>query len=214
MQATYTLPDSLDEKYVYPKSPFNSLAEEVEYCDLFKHTHTPALWTGNRIIPFIYDADSETISIEPLCNYCYITHDDWRIMGGSIILLDIDSSASFKSSLVVCHTYPYHDDDLMHKNIHRVVYNTELLIPFKEKVIAPDGMLFHCVGNAPTPKAVLEKSLGDKYNETSKFRIQIVDKVPDYTQEICHDVLAKEMMDIMDKETIQHILYNMPKEDK
>lgn len=205
MQSHYTISEDYSKKYEYPKSPFSTMQETVEATELLKHDTMPALWTGNRIIPYAYDAFMGMVADEAICDYCYELSEDWRIMGDALILLEIRPDATEKI-LVARHLYPYFDKGLGHKDVYRVVHNQKFPIPFERKSMAPEGYVFHRYRPVATPRTWLEEYLGEKYTDEHRFHLEIVDRKPDMYEETIHDSLVPEMAEIIDREIIKEIL--------
>ena len=204
MQSHYTIATETTGKYEYPKSPFATMQECMEAYRQLKANTVPALWTGNRIIPYSYDAANETVAAEAICEYCYELPEDWRIRGSAFILLDMTHADSCK--MVLRNLYPYFDKSLAHADVYRVVQGGELTIPLWSKVDAPEGCVFHRYRTEATTREWTEEFLGEKCAEMHKFRVEIVDKFPDQKEEIINDLLVKEMTDAIDREILQKML--------
>lgn len=204
MQSHYTIDTETTGKYEYPKSPFVTMQECVEAHEQLKANTVPALWTGNRIIPYSYDLANGTVAAEAICEYCYELPEDWRIRGGAFILLTLNHAES-DTAVIFRHLYPYFDKSLAHAGVYRVVQGGELTIP-SLKVDAPEGYVFHQYRTEATTRAWTEEFLGEKCVEMHKFRVEIVDKYPDQMEEIINDVLMKDMVDAIDSEILQKML--------
>ncbi len=203
MKSSFTVEDGPYEKYEYPKSPFNSAGEACEAHNALKALVVPAIWDGRRIIPCEYYPMHDQVAAEAISNYYYDVGEMFRLAGSATVL--IDETDVDRGYIRLTHIYPYADHDPIHEHVVRVVH--ESWLPLKvEKVYAGDGYVFNRFFANAVPVEKLREYLGHKFGDRVQLRLEIVDKAPDMKEEICNDVLLKEIQEEIDRATIEDIV--------
>lgn len=163
----------------------------------------PALWDGNIITPYQYDASSGRYSSIPVSTYYYELPKILTIRGRCLVLIDTDQSTD--NAVSICDDlYPYVDKSPEHEGILRVVKNTFKLFN-ATKHTAPAGMFFRGWSNTVSAEEVLP--LLTLLPRT--LNLELIDEEPDHQAEIIDNLLVPEMQDEIDRETIAFIMSNL-----
>ena len=203
MKSSFTVEDGPYEKYDYPKSPFGTAYELLEAHNRLKSIIMPAIWDGRRIIPCEYDLMHDQAAAEAISPYYYDIGETFRLAGSATVL--IDETAANSGYIRLTHIYPYADHDPFHEHIVRVVHESWLRLKV-EKVYAGEGYVFNRFFANAVPVEKLREYLGHKFGDKVQIRLEIVDKAPDMKEEICNDVLLKEIQEEIDRATIEDIV--------
>lgn len=205
MISKFTVEDGPYQKYEYPKSPFGTAWEALEAHNRLKSMIMPAIWDGRRIIPCDYDPMHDQAAAEAISPYYYDVGESFRLAGSATVLIDKIHAYRNDGTIKLTYIYPYADKDPFHAHTVRVVHDAWLQLK-AETVIAEDGYGFCRYFDKAVPEDYLRKYLGDKFGDLVPLKLEIVDKAPDMKEEICNDVLLKEIQEEIDRATIEDIV--------
>lgn len=201
MISKFTVDDGPYKKYEYPKCPFSSATEVVEAHNQLKASVVPALWDGRRIIPCGYDPMHDQAAAEAISPYYFDVGEGFRLAGSATVLIDKIHALKNDGTIRITFLHPYVDKDPFHMHTVRVVHNAWMTLKV-DKVTAEEGYSFCRYYDKAVPDDKIRTYLGDRFVETVPLKFEIVDKAPDMKEEICNDVLAKEMQEEFDRQTL------------
>lgn len=164
--------------------------------ELLQRNVVPALWDGNIITPYCYDAVSGRYSSVPLSTYYYELPIALSIRGFCTVLVDIDKSTD--DSVTMCsRLFPYVDKTPEHEGISRVVKDSFSVVNATKRNADPDKFFSNGKHQVSSEEA---RPIAEILPNT--LCIELIDKAPDIKEEIINDLLAAEVRDEIDKETL------------